>query len=84
MEHNPEVNWKEGVIWFTRCPGYCKIEHKSIWFTLWSRRLLSKEEEESKGEDKEPDPTNPEDLPKYIQLFMHLFNKKKFEKLPDR
>jgi len=84
VEHNPEVNWKEGVIWFTRCPGYCKIEHKSIWFTLWSRRLLSKEEEESKGEDKEPDPTNPEDLPKYIQLFMHLFNKKKFEKLPDR
>jgi len=28
--------------------------------------------------------TNPEDLPEYIQPFTHLFNKKKFEKLPER
>ena len=27
---------------------------------------------------------NPEDLPKYIQPFIYLFNKKKFEKLPER
>ena len=27
---------------------------------------------------------NPEDLPDYIQPFTHLFNKKKFEKLPER
>jgi len=27
---------------------------------------------------------NPEDLPEYIRPFMHLFNKKKFEKLPER
>ena len=27
---------------------------------------------------------NPEDLPDYICPFTHLFNKKKFEKLPDR
>ena len=33
---------------------------------------------------KKPDPTNPEDLPDYIHPFTHLFNKKKFEKLPDR
>ena len=33
---------------------------------------------------KEPDKTNPEDLPNYIQFFTHLFNKKKFEKLPER
>jgi len=50
----------------------------------YSRRLLPKEEEESKKEDKEPDSTNPEDLLKYIQPFTYLFNKKKFEKLPDR
>jgi len=37
VEHNPEVNWKEGVIQFTRCPGHCKTEHKSIRFTPWSR-----------------------------------------------
>jgi len=84
VEHNPEVDWKEGVIWFTRCPGHCKTEYKAIRFTPWLRRLLPKEEEESKGGDKEPHPTNPEDLPKYVQLFTHLFNKKKFEKLPDK
>jgi len=27
---------------------------------------------------------NPEDLPEYIWPFTHLFNKKKFEKLPER
>ena len=84
VEHNPEVDWKKGIIQFTRCPGYCKMEHKSIWFIPWLRRLLPKEEKESKRGDKKPDPTNPEDLPKYVQLFMYLFNKKKFEKLSDR
>ena len=84
VEHNPEVDWKEGVIWFTRCPEHCKTEYEAIQFTPWLRRLLPKEEEESKGGDKEPHPTNPEDLPKYVQLFTHLFNKKKFEKLPDK
>ena len=33
---------------------------------------------------KEPDLTNPKDLPEYIQPFTHLFNKKKFKKLPER
>jgi len=33
---------------------------------------------------KEPDKTNPNDLPDYIRLFMHLFNKKKFKKLLER
>jgi len=33
---------------------------------------------------KEPDKMNSEDLPDYIQPFMHLFNKKKFKKLPER
>ena len=44
---------------------------------------------DNKGQDngeigKEPDKTNPEDLPDYIRPFTHLFNKKKFEKLPER
>ena len=34
--------------------------------------------------EKEPDSTNPEDLSDYIRSFTHLFNKKKFKKLPDR
>jgi len=33
---------------------------------------------------KEPDKTNLEDLPDYIQPFTHLFNKNKFEKLLER
>ena len=33
---------------------------------------------------KKPDITNPEDLLDYIQPFIYLFNKKKFEKLPER
>ena len=42
--------------------------------------MESKEQNNSKI-GKEPDVTNLEDLPKYIQPFMHLFNKKNFEKL---
>jgi len=38
--------------------------------------------EQDNGEiGKEPDKMNLEDLLEYIQLFTHLFNKKKFEKL---
>ena len=41
--------------------------------------------EQDNGEiGKEPDKTNPENLPDYIQPFIHLFNKKRFEKLPER
>jgi len=41
--------------------------------------------EQDNGEiGKEPDKTNPEDLPDYIQPFTYLFNKKKFKKLPER
>ena len=42
--------------------------------------MESKEQNNSKI-SKEPDIKNPKDLPEYIQPFMHLFNKKKFEKL---
>ena len=42
-------------------------------------------QEQDNGEiGKEPDKTNLEDLPKYIQPFTHLFNKKKFKKLLER
>ena len=42
------------------------------------------QEQDNGGIRKEPDKINPEDLPKYIRPFTHLFNKKKFEKLPER
>ena len=34
--------------------------------------------------EKKLDPTNPENLPDYIQPFTYLFNMKKFEKLPEK
>jgi len=41
--------------------------------------------EQDNGEiRKEQDKMNPKDLPEYIWLFTHLFNKKKFKKLPER
>ena len=41
--------------------------------------------EQDNGEiGKEPDKTNPEDLSEYIRPYTHLFNKKKFKKLPER
>jgi len=27
VKHNPEVNWKNGTTWFTRCPGSYKMKH---------------------------------------------------------
>ena len=48
--------------------------------------MKTKENQEQDNDEigKEPDRTNPEDLLEYIRLFTHLFNKKKFEKLPER
>jgi len=30
VKHNPEVNWKNGIIKFTRCPGDCTMKHEYI------------------------------------------------------
>ena len=32
VKHNPEVNWKNSTIKFTRCPDNCTMTHKDIWF----------------------------------------------------
>ena len=86
VKHNPEVNWKNGTIKFTRCPGNCTMTHKDIRFNTRRTKdtVLDKTEQDNGEIGKEPDKTNPEDLPEYIQPFTHLFNKKKFEKLPER
>ena len=62
------------------------MKHEDIRFK--SRRTKAMETTETmdnKGQDngeirKEPDKTNLEDLPEYIQPFTHLFNKKKLKK----
>ena len=87
VKHNPEVNWKNKTIKFTRCPGNCTMTHKDIQFN--SRQTKDTEtkdnQEQNNGEiGKELDKMNPEDLPEYIRPFTHLFNKKKFKKLPER
>jgi len=87
VKHNPEVNWKNRTIKFTRCPGNCTMKHEDIRFR--TRRTKEIETKDTMTQDngeigKEPDKTNPEDLLEYIRLFTHLFNKKKFEKLLER
>jgi len=84
VKHNLEVNWKNSTIWFTRCPGYCTIKHEDIWFNTRRQMATDKMEQDNGEISKESNKTNPEDLPDYIQPFTHLFNKKKFKKLPER
>ena len=87
VKHNPEVNWKNSIIKFTRCSGNCIMKYKDIQFK--SRRTKTMETTDNKKQNngeigKEPDKMNPEDLPEYIRPFTYLFNKKKFEKLLER
>jgi len=84
VKHNPEVNWKNGTIKFMRCPGSCTMKHKDIRFETKRTKATEITEQNNRKIGKEPDNMNPEDLPDYIQPFMHIFNKKKFEKLPER
>jgi len=69
VKHNSEVNWKNGTIKFTRCPENCTMKHEDIQFN--SRRTKATETMDNKKQNngeigKEPDKTNPEDLPEYI------------------
>ena len=84
IKHNPEVNWKNGTIKFTRCPGNCTMKHEDIWFKTRRNKTMETTTMDNGEIGKEPDKTNPEDLLDYIRPFTHLFNKKKFEKLPER
>jgi len=84
VKHNPKVNWKNGTIRFTRCPENCTMKHKNIRFKTRRTKAMETTEQNNEEIGKELDRTNPEDLPEYIQPFTHLFNKKKFEKLPEQ
>ena len=68
VKHNPEVNWKNGTIKFTRCPGNCTMTHKDIWFNSRQTKemVMDKTEQDNSKIGKEVDKTNPEDLPEYI------------------
>ena len=81
VKHNPEVNWKNRTIQFTRCSGSCKMKHQDIGFRTRRTQVMEKKEQNNREIGKELDTTNPKNLLDYIQLFTYLFNKKKFERL---
>ena len=81
VKYNPEVNWKNGMIKFMRCPGSCKMKHQDIEFKTRRTQTTETIAQDNGKIGKELDKTNPEDLPEYIWPFTHLFNKKKFKKL---
>jgi len=84
VKHNPEVNWKNSTIRFTRCPEQCTMKHEDIRFKTRRTKATDTTEQDNGKVRKEPDKTNSEDLPDYIRPFTHLFNKKKFKKLPEK
>ncbi len=84
VKHNLEVNWKNGTIRFTRYLEQCTMKHKDIRFKTRRIKTMDTIEQDNGKISKEPDKTNPEDLPKYIRPFTYLFNKKKFKKLLER
>jgi len=80
VKHNPEVNWKNGTIKFTRCPESCKMKHQNIEFKTRRTQAIETMTQDNGEIGKKSNKTTPEDLLDYDQLFTHLFNKK-FEKL---
>ena len=60
------------------------MKHKNIRFKTRRTKAMETTEQNNEEIGKKPDRINPEDLPEYIRPFTHLFNKKKFEKLPER
>jgi len=84
VKHNLEVNWKNSTIRFTRCTEQCTMKHNDIRFKTRRTKVMNTMEQDNSEISKEPNKTNPEDLPDYIRPFTYLFNKKKFEKLPER
>ena len=66
VKHNPEVNWKNSTIRFTRFPEQCTIKHKDIRSKTRRTKAMDNMEQDNGKIGKEPDKTNPEDLPDYI------------------
>ena len=60
------------------------MKHEDIQFNTRRQMAMDKIEQDKGKIGKEPDKTNPEDLPDYIQPFTYLFNKKKSEKLLEK
>jgi len=66
VKHNPEVNWKNEMIKFTRCPGSCMMKYQDVRFKTRRTQAMETTTQNNGEIGKEPDKTNPEDLPEYI------------------
>jgi len=44
VKHNQEVNWKNGTIRFTRCPGQCTMKHEDIRFKTRKTKAMDNTE----------------------------------------
>ena len=66
IKHNLEVNWKNGMIKFMRYPESCKMKYQDIEFKTRRTQAMKTTIQDNGEIGKEPDKTNPEDLPEYI------------------
>jgi len=66
IKHNPEVNWKNGIINLTRCSGSYTMKHQDIRFKTKRTKAMETTTQNNGKIRKEPDKMNMEDLPDYI------------------
>ena len=66
VKYNPEVNWKNRTIKFTRCSESCKMKHQDIEFKTRRTQAIETTTHNNGKIGKEPDKTNLEDLSDYI------------------
>ena len=66
VKHNPEVNWKNKTIKFTRCLESCTMKHEDIRFKTRRTKTMETTEQNNRKIGKKLDRTNLKDLPEYI------------------
>ena len=66
VKYNLEVNWKNGIIKFTRCPGSCMMKHQDVRFKTGRIQTIETTTQNNSKIGKELDKTNLEDLLEYI------------------
>ena len=65
VKHNPEINQKNGTIWFMRYSESCKIKHQNIEFKARRTQTLETKEQDDREIRKESNTTNSENLQDY-------------------
>ena len=78
VKHNSEVNQNKGMIQFTRHLKECKTQHQDIVFISRTRKIKPIKNRQRTLENRQGTRLN--QYRKFIGVFKHLFNKKKFKK----